>query len=120
MGWSVAKAAKMTNVFFSMSSGKGGGGSGNSGEGGNGSSKPPKAAPPDKVINALKNFSGKTIKFGSATFQLDKSGMKHILERHHPNYWDGSVKAAQSFFDRKMSINDIVNAIDSVMKQNRS
>lgn len=45
--------------------------------------------------------------------------MKHILERHHPEFWDGSVKPKQSFFDRKMSINDIADAIDSVLKQNR-
>ncbi|WP_420882910.1 EndoU domain-containing protein [Xenorhabdus ehlersii] len=45
--------------------------------------------------------------------------MKHFLERHHPEYWDGSIKAKQSFFSRDMSINDMSNAIESVMKQNR-
>ncbi|WP_155634050.1 hypothetical protein [Burkholderia cepacia] len=44
--------------------------------------------------------------------------MKHILERHHPEYWGGSVKAKQSFFDSKMSIDDVSDAIGSVMKQN--
>lgn len=57
--------------------------------------------------------------FGSNIFLLDKSGMKHILERHHPNFWDGSVKKTQSFFDKNMSIDDISNAIHDVMKQNR-
>lgn len=50
---------------------------------------------------------------------LDKSGMKHILERHHPEFWDGSVKETQSFLNSKMSIGDVSNAISEVMKQNR-
>ncbi|MBP2898944.1 hypothetical protein J8340_23430 [Escherichia coli] len=45
--------------------------------------------------------------------------MKHILERHHPKYWDGSVKAQQSFFDANMSVDNITSAIKSVMSQNR-
>lgn len=51
---------------------------------------------------------------------LDKKGMKHILERHHPEYWDGSVKATQTFLDRNLSIDDITNIADEVLKQNRS
>ncbi len=79
----------------------------------------PKKQLPYKVINELKKFEGKDYRFGNQTFKLDKAGMKHILERHHPNYWDGSIKAKQSFLSRKMSINDITDAIGSVMKQNR-
>ncbi len=76
-------------------------------------------AQPHVVVNALSDFQSSRMKFGSHTFLLDKSGMKHILERHHPSYWDGSVKAQQSFFDASMSINDITSAIKSVMSQNR-
>ncbi|EOI3549576.1 EndoU domain-containing protein [Cronobacter dublinensis] len=36
-----------------------------------------------------------------------------------PEYWDGSVKAKQSYFQKKMSIDDISDAIEDVMKQNR-
>ncbi len=79
----------------------------------------PTKAQPHVVVNALSNFQSSQMKFGSHTFLLDKSGMKHILERHHPNYWDGSVKAQQSFFDARMSIDDITSAIKSVMSQNR-
>jgi type IV pilus assembly protein PilY1 len=43
MGWSVAKAAQMTNVFFSMSSTGGGGGSGNSGSRASGNFRGPAA-----------------------------------------------------------------------------
>ncbi|EMA3642297.1 hypothetical protein [Providencia stuartii] len=48
-----------------------------------------------------------------------KRGLKHILERHHPEFWDGSIKDTQSFFNKDMSVNEITNAIESVMKQNR-
>jgi len=79
---------------------------------------PTKAARPQKVVNDLKDFRSRNFRFGSETFKLEKSGMKHILERHHPEYWDGSVKAKQSFFDSKMSIDNVSDAIGSVMKQN--
>jgi Glu-tRNA(Gln) amidotransferase subunit E-like FAD-binding protein len=78
-----------------------------------------KKAEPNKIINALSKFKGKKMLFGDKTFLLDKSGMKHILERHHPNFWNGSIKKTQSFFDENMSIDDITNAIHDIMKQNR-
>jgi hypothetical protein len=56
---------------------------------------------------------------GSEVFQLDKRGMAHILERHHPQYWEGSVKVEQSFLDARMSIEELQNAIREVMQQNR-
>ncbi|RUT39511.1 hypothetical protein EJP82_25875 [Paenibacillus anaericanus] len=45
--------------------------------------------------------------------------MKHILERHHPEYSDGSIKAKQTFLEKDMSIDEVANAIESIMKQNR-
>ncbi|MGG3920317.1 EndoU domain-containing protein [Parageobacillus thermoglucosidasius] len=45
--------------------------------------------------------------------------MKHILERHHPEYWDGSIKAKQTFLRKNMSIDEIVNAIETIIRQNR-
>ncbi len=80
---------------------------------------PRKSANPSKVINDLKAFSGRRFRFGGNTFKLDKSGMKHILERHHPKYWDGSVKARQSFLSPKLSIKDVSNVVRDVMRQNR-
>ncbi|MED1126564.1 T7SS effector LXG polymorphic toxin [Bacillus paralicheniformis] len=73
----------------------------------------------EKVVNALSNFKSRKMTFGNRRFLLDKKGMKHILERHHPKYWDGSVKATQSFFKKDLSTEDIANAIESILKQNR-
>ncbi|MFI1166891.1 polymorphic toxin-type HINT domain-containing protein [Streptomyces sp. NPDC020801] len=67
----------------------------------------------------LRNWQSQRFQFGSETFLLDKKGFEHILTRHHPKYWDGSVKQAQSFFDPNMSVEDVQNAIGEVMKQNR-
>jgi RHS repeat-associated protein len=78
-----------------------------------------KAAEPGAVINALSDFHSKKMVFGGNSFLIDKSGMKHILERHHPDFWDGSVKETQSFLNGKLSIEDVSNSIYEVMKQNR-
>lgn len=74
---------------------------------------------PSTVVNDLRNFSTRTFRFGNETFQLDKSGMKHILERHHPRYWNGTARRRQTFLDRNMSIDDVADAVLEVMKQNR-
>ncbi|MFI5705442.1 RHS repeat-associated core domain-containing protein [Streptomyces xanthochromogenes] len=70
-------------------------------------------------LAVLRDWSSQRFQFGNQNFLLDRSGMTHILERHHPMYWDGSVKAQQSFFDPKMSVSDVQDAIGSVMQQNR-
>ncbi|WP_253287538.1 hypothetical protein [Clostridium bornimense] len=77
-------------------------------------------ANPQKVINALKDFISVKWNFGNQNFLLDKKGMKHILERHHPEYWNGTIKNTQTFLDKSMTIEDISNYIGDIMKQNRN
>ena len=80
----------------------------------------PKVAKPHKVINDLKGFQTKNFHFGNQqTFKLEYSGMKHILERHHPEYWNGTIKRDQTFLPKDMSINEINNAIFDILQQNR-
>ena len=57
--------------------------------------------------------------FEKSLILIDKRGMKHILERHHPSLWDGSVKSRQSFLNKEMTVSDVADAIESIMKQNR-
>jgi len=45
--------------------------------------------------------------------------MKHILVRHHPEYWDGSIEQQQSFLNRNLSVEDVANMAEGVIKQNR-
>ena len=78
------------------------------------------AVPEEYLINSLKaEFKPTNFQFGKNTFKLDWSGMKHILERHHPEFWNGTVKDKQSYFDAKTSIEEMQNVITSVLKQNR-
>jgi hypothetical protein len=79
-----------------------------------------KAAPPERVINELRSFSGKRFQIGSETFLLDKKGLQHILERHHPRYWNGTERRAQTFFASKMSIDELIRVLEEVLQQNRS
>jgi RHS repeat-associated protein len=77
-------------------------------------------AAPHSIVNALKSFKSSNFQFGSQTFKLEKSGLKHILERHHLSFWNGTSKAKQSFFSANMSIESVQSAISSVLKQNRA
>ena len=79
----------------------------------------PKVTNSPKVINDLKGFQAKNFHFGNQTLKLEYSGMKHILERHHPKYWNGTTKTTQSFLSKDMSINDINNIIFDIMQQYR-
>ncbi|HRJ53115.1 MAG TPA: DUF4157 domain-containing protein [Candidatus Thiothrix moscowensis] len=76
-------------------------------------------APPERIIIAMRNFRSRMFRVGAETFQLDSRGMQHILERHHPRYWDGTVKETQSFINENLSIDDVADAIQSIMNQNR-
>ncbi|NJN32449.1 MAG: hypothetical protein HC824_20010 [Synechococcales cyanobacterium RM1_1_8] len=81
---------------------------------------PVKAALPGKVVNDLKNYQSLKIQVGSDTYLVDKADMTHFLTRHHPNYWDGSVKQNQTFFNKNMTISDVEQAIKSVMNTRRN
>lgn len=77
-------------------------------------------AKPETLINAMRAFAGKTMRFGDLPIKMDVKGMKHILSRHHPNFWDGSAKAAQSFFKKNLSPDDLTNIAQKVLSQNRA
>lgn len=73
----------------------------------------------DKLLQMLSKFESQKIKVGKITCVLDKRGLKHILERHHPLYWNGTTKGFQTFLHEKTTIQDIVRIIKQVIKQNR-
>jgi hypothetical protein len=74
---------------------------------------------PNQLLRALNNFRPRRIRAGSTEFSLGRNSLRHILTRHHPDYWDGSSRTIQTFFNRNMTVNDIENAIESVINQNR-
>jgi hypothetical protein len=71
------------------------------------------------VFEVISNFRSRFFNFGANVFLLDKKGMEHFLTRHHPDYWDGSVKSVQTFFDPRMSADELAGIAHEVMKQNR-
>ncbi|MFE0508095.1 hypothetical protein ACWF7H_19305 [Peribacillus butanolivorans] len=79
-----------------------------------------KKAPTSKVTNALAKYSTGTYKTGSHTFKLTKTDMKHMLTRHHPKYWDGSVKANQTYYNPDLSVNDVKKIALNIAKQNKT
>lgn len=46
--------------------------------------------------------------------------MKHILERHHPQFWNGTSKSAQTFFNPKMSVSDVRNVVHGALRNHYS
>ena len=84
-----------------------------------GASVPFRAVDPKTAANALDFFCRDSYIVGGVRVTLDKSGIKHIIERHHPRFWDGSLKKAQTFFPKNMSVDEIRSAIGEVLAQNR-
>lgn len=81
---------------------------------------PKRTCPHSSIVNVLNSFQGKRYTFGSNTFILDRAALTHILQRHHPEFWNGSVKSTQTFLCPDMKINEIVNNISEILKQNRN
>jgi hypothetical protein len=71
-------------------------------------------------LQALKNWQSQRYWFGNEQFLLDKKAMTHILQRHHPLYWNRTTAATRTFFGARMSIDDVQAAIGSVLHQNRT
>lgn len=69
---------------------------------------------------ATVNFVNSTISVGGSKVVLSKGRMQHILQRHHPSYWNGTVTKKQSFFDPSLRVNDIKNIVHSVVRGNSS
>lgn len=45
--------------------------------------------------------------------------MRHILERHAPEYWDGDATGSQTFFNPGTSFESIQDVAGDVLGQNR-
>ncbi len=79
-----------------------------------------RVARPQKVANATRGIRATRFRFGKNVVQLDRKGLTHILSRHHPQFWDGSVSKVQSFFADSSKIEDLTGIIGAVLQQNRN
>jgi hypothetical protein len=71
-------------------------------------------------LPALRGWSSQRYQFGNQQFLLDKADLTHVLQRHHPRFWNGTTRQTQTFFDPSMSIDDVQAAMTTVLQQNRS
>lgn len=67
---------------------------------------------------ATVNFVNSNIAVGSSKVVLSKAKMQHILQSHHPSFWTGAK--GKSMFDPSLSVNNIKNIVNSVVRQNSS
>ena len=79
------------------------------------------AGNPANISKVLANFpKKKTIPARlSYPVTISKERMQHILLRHHPAFWDGTIKSNQSFFNKNMTVSSIENILLRVVDQNR-
>ena len=76
---------------------------------------------PRKVVNALSSYKGRTWQVGGQQFRLTKERMKHILERHHPDFFDlRKKKKKNTSLPADWSLQDIETAILVGINQHRS
>ncbi|MGW2574467.1 DUF6531 domain-containing protein [Streptomyces nondiastaticus] len=68
---------------------------------------------------ALRDWRNQTFRIGPHDVRLDKAGMKHFLERHHPDYRRGKDKATQTNFDSRTTVDELRDVVREVLKQNR-
>lgn len=79
-------------------------------------------APPINLQAVVDLFQPKVYDLdNNVTVVLNKNKFEHILERHHPDYWNGSFGNAgyQSFFDSRPTLDEIVGVIDYIMHKER-
>ncbi|NNE95550.1 MAG: hypothetical protein HKN24_05925, partial [Acidimicrobiales bacterium] len=87
-----------------------------------GGSVPP-SLPPNvaatKAANALRDWQSPVIRIGDRVITIPKERMIHILTRHHPDFWEGTVRSRQSFLPKSWTVDDIEAAIRHALSENR-
>lgn len=69
-------------------------------------------------LAVLKSWKPKTFRYGNTTLVLQRGGMQHILERHHPTYFDPEqARLSNDMFRESRTVDDIVDLIDQVVRQ---
>jgi hypothetical protein len=69
-------------------------------------------------LPVLKNWSPKTFRYGDTALVLQRGRMQHILERHHPTYFDPEqAKQRNDLFRESRTLDDLVGLMDEVIRQ---
>ena len=70
-----------------------------------------------RLESALRNFKEETIAVGNQSVRLTKERMGHFLERHHPDYWNGTFQKSQSFFENRPSLVQIKETVAKIVNK---
>jgi RHS repeat-associated protein len=73
----------------------------------------------NKRARALGDFRNRIFRVGDELILLTRERMDHILRRHASQFWDGSEKAVQSFFQKGMGAQEVEEAIEQTLNANR-
>lgn len=69
-------------------------------------------------LPVLKNWSPKTFRYGDTVLVLQRGRMQHILERHHPTYFDPEqMREKNDLFRASRTLDDLVDLMDEVIRQ---
>lgn len=66
----------------------------------------------------LKNYEEEIVKIGGKELIIDKKGIIHAFERHHPEYWNFTAKTTQTFFHNDMTLKEATSIVKQITKQN--
>jgi Bacterial EndoU nuclease len=84
-------------------------------------SKPKVKVQYTKASSMLRKFNTRKFPAGGSPLVLGSNDMRSILKKHHPKAYTGRSNSTkkETFFPRKTKVGHLVNAIGSVVKQNR-
>jgi len=68
----------------------------------------------------LSSFKPSEFKINGTNILIDKAGMKHILQRHHPRFRKGRDKQKQTLLPKDMTIRQMKSIMHEVLKQNKT
>jgi hypothetical protein len=69
--------------------------------------------------NAAKVVDTVRIRIAGSEYQIDHDVVEHILQRHSREFWEGSVKAEQSFLPAGFGPDELVDVIRDVLRKTR-
>jgi hypothetical protein len=78
----------------------------------------PKAVPRNLADEAIKQFATRSIRFGQRRVLVTPKDMHHFLTRHHPNYWIGQVNPIQTFFNKNLTIDQLMLTLEVALREN--
>jgi hypothetical protein len=76
---------------------------------------------PTALASYIRRFRPRRFKVGSKNLLLGRNDIRHILQGHHRRFYNPTGREShptQSFFHDRMGADDVLKAIDSVVKQN--